>query len=225
MTTLNQIGFLVRKDLRIELRKRESLISMAFFGVLVLVTLSIAVGGGRRVPPETGAGILWVAALFSGVLGLGRVFARERENGCVAALLVSPMNPGSLYAAKALVNLTLMVASQIVLVPVFFALFGQGLAGGLAAVVLPLLLLDVAFSSAGTLLSAVAAGTRRNEVLLPILLFPLLLPVVVLGVKASGAALQGKAGGGLGAVEPLAAFCVIYSVAGYFLFPFAAREV
>lgn len=226
MSTLRQIGFLYRKDLRIELRKKESLVSMAFFGVLVLVTLSVAVGGGRGVSPETGAGILWVAVLFSGVLGLGRVFARERENGCVAALLVSPMRPGSVFVAKGLMNLTLMILSQVALVPVFFALFGQGLAGGVAAVVPPLLLLDVAFSSAGTLLSAIAAGTRRNEVLLPILLFPLLLPVVVLGVKASGAALAGgTVAEGLGTVESLAAFCLIYTTAGYLLFPFAAREV
>jgi len=227
VSTLRQIGFLVRKDLRIELRKKESLVSMAFFGVLVLVTLSIAVGGGRRVPPETGAGILWVAVLFSGVLGLGRVFARERENGCVAALLVSPVSPSSVFVAKGLVNLTLMILSQVVLVPVFFALFGQGLTGGITAVALPLVFLDVAFSSAGTLLSAVAAGTRRNEVLLPILLFPLLLPVVVLGVKASGAALAGAGAAAQGSVtlEPLVAFCAIYTVAGYLLFPFAAREV
>lgn len=226
MNALKQIGFLYRKDLRIELRKKESLVSMAFFGVLVLVTLSVAVGGGRQVAPEVGAGILWVAALFAGVLGLGRVFSRERENGCVAALLVSPMEPSSVFVAKGLVNLTLMTLSQVVLVPVFFALFGQGLSGGLAAVVPSLLLLDVAFSSAGTLLSAVAAGTRRNEVLLPILLFPLLLPVVVVGVKVSGAALGAPADSTtLGAIEPLAAFCLIYSVAGYLLFPFAVREV
>ena len=226
MNALKQIGFLYRKDLRIELRKKESLVSMAFFGVLVLVTLSVAVGGGRRVAPEVGAGILWVAALFAGVLGLGRVFARERENGCVAALLVSPMEPGSVFVAKGLVNLTLMTLSQVVLVPVFFALFGQGLSGGLGAVAPSLLLLDVAFSSAGTLLSAVAAGTRRNEVLLPILLFPLLLPVVVAGVKVSGAALGAVAAdAGFGGMEPLAAFCLIYTVAGYLLFPFAVREV
>jgi heme exporter protein B len=226
VNSLRQIGFLVRKDLRIEFRKKESLVSMAFFGILVLVTLSVAVGSGRRVSPETGAGILWVAVLFSGVLGVGRVFARERENGCVAALLVSPVRSGSVFVAKGLVNLTLMLLSQVALIPVFFALFGQGLAGGVAAVTLPLLLLDVAFASAGTLLSAVAAGTRRNEVLLPILLFPLLLPVVVLGVKASGAALAGGAvAASVRAVEPLVAFCLMYSVAGYLLFPFAAREV
>ncbi len=218
-------AYLLRKDLRIELRKKESVAAMTFFGVLVLVILNVAQGPGRQADPETAAGVLWVAVIFSAVLGLGRVFARERENGCISALLASPMAPGSIFVAKALVNLTLMVLSQLVLVPVFFALFGQGLSGGALGLVPSLLLVDAGFSAAGTLLSAVSAGTRRNEVLLPILLFPLVLPLVALAVKATGAALAGRPTPELaGLLEPLAAFVLIYATAGYLLFPSVIRE-
>jgi len=222
---VSRVWFLYRKDLRIELRKKESVASMTFFGALVLVILNVAQGPGRRLTPETAAGVLWVAVIFSAVLGLGRVFARERENGCISALLVSPASPGTVFAAKACVNLTLMLLSQAVLVPVFFVLFGTGLAGGPLALVPSLLLVDAGFSAAGTLLSAVSAGTRRNEVLLPILLFPLILPLVALAVKATGGALAGRALPELlPLLEPLAAFGLIYAAAGYLLFPFVVRE-
>ncbi len=225
MSALRPVWVVFAKDLRIELRRRESLASMAFFGALVLVILSLAVGGGRRVAPETGGGILWVAVLFAAVLGLGRVFAREKEDGCVSALLVSPLSPGALFAAKALVNFSLMAAAEVVLVPLFFVLFGRGLAGNPLPLLPVIVLVNGGFSAAGTLLSAVAAGTRRNEVLLPILLYPLLLPVIVLAVRATGGVL---AGGGLAAaaehLPALAAFCAIYAAAGALLFPFAVRE-
>lgn len=225
MSSLRQIRFLLGKDLRIELRKKESLVSMAFFGALILVILNIASGVGKQIDAEAGAGILWVAILFSSVLGLGRVFAREKENGCVAALLISPVSPGEIFVAKALVNFSLMLLAELVLVPVFFVLFGAKLSGGPLALLPILLLVNFGFSATGTLISAISAGTRRNEVLLPILLFPLLLPLTALAVKATSAALAAKPFAALlDQLEPMAAFCVVFAAAGYLLFPFAIRE-
>lgn len=219
------IWFLLGKDLRIELRKKESLVSMAFFGALILVILNIAYGVGKRVDAETGAGILWVAILFSSVLGLGRVFAREKENGCVAALLISPVTPGEIFVAKALVNVSLMLLSELVLVPVFFVLFGDKLSGNPLLLLPILLLVNFGFSATGTLISSISAGTRRNEVLLPILLFPLLLPLTALAVKATAKALAATPlTDMLDQLEPMAAFCVVFAAAGYLLFPFAIKE-
>ncbi len=225
MSSLRQVQFLLGKDLRIELRKKESLVSMAFFGALILVMLNIASGIGKQVAAENGAGILWVAIIFSSVLGLGRVFAREKENGCVAALLISPISAGEIYAAKALVNFTLMCLSELVLVPVFYVLFGAQLSFAPLSLLPILLLVNLGFSTTGTLISAISAGTRRNEVLLPILLFPLILPLTVLAVKATTAALAAKPFAiVLEQLEPMAAFCIIFTTAGYLLFPFAIRE-
>ncbi len=225
MSSLRQILFLLGKDLRIELRKKESLISMAFFGALILVILNIAAGIGKQVDADTGAGILWVAIIFSAVLGLGRVFAREKENGCVAALLISPISPGEIFIAKALVNFSLMLLSQLVLVPVFYVLFGSHFNADPLALVPILLLLNLGFSTTGTLVSAISAGTRRNEVLLPILLFPLILPLTALAVKATAGALATRPfSERLEQLEPMLAFCLIFSAAGYLLFPFAIRE-
>ena len=226
MTLARQILLLYRKDLRVEVRKKESLIAMAFFGALIMVILNLAAGLGSRIEAEPAAGILWVAILFSSVLGLGRVFAREKENGCVAALLVSPLSPGAIFAAKALVNFTLMSFSELVLVPVFFALFGTGLQPSSLILLVLLMLVNIGFSAAGTLLSALAAGTRRNEVLLPILLYPLCLPLVALAVKATGAAFAGRPVSAIvGQLEPMAAFGLIYAAVGYLLFAHAVREV
>jgi len=225
MSSLRQVRFLLCKDLRVELRKKESLVSMAFFGALILVILNIATGIGKQVDAETGAGILWVAVIFSSVLGLGRVFAREKENGCVAALLISPAAPWEIYVAKALVNFTLMTLSELVLVPVFYVLFGAQLNGDPLNLVPILLLVNLGFSVTGTLISAISAGTRRNEVLLPILLFPLLLPLIALAVKATSAAFAAQPFKELlDQLEPMAAFCVIFAAVGYLLFPFAIRE-
>ncbi len=225
MKSLRQILFLLGKDLRIELRSKESLVSMAFFGALLLVILNIASGVGRQLDAEAGAGILWVAVIFSAVLGLGRVFAREKENGCVAALLLSPVAPGEIFIAKALVNFCLMSLSQLLLVPLFYVLFGSHFSGGPLALLPVLLLVNLGFSSAGTLLSAISAGTRRNEVLLPILLFPLLLPLIALAVKATAGALAAQPLAELrGQLEPMLACGLIFSAAGYLLFPFAIRE-
>jgi heme exporter protein B len=225
MSSLRQIRFLLGKDLRIELRKKESLVSMAFFGTLILVILNIAGGIGNRVDAETGAGILWVAILFSAVLGLGRVFAREKENGCVAALLISPASPGEIFIAKALVNFSLMLLAELVLVPVFFVLFGGELSCDPLALLSILLLVNFGFSAIGTLISAISAGTRRNEVLLPILLFPLLLPLMTLAVKSTAVALAAKPFAELlDHLEMMGAFCAIFVAAGYLLFPFTIRE-
>lgn len=225
MKSLRQIRFLLGKDLRIELRKKESLVSMAFFGALILVMLNISSGIGRQVDAETGAGILWVAIIFSSVLGLGRVFSREKENGCVAALLISPVTPGEIFVAKALVNFTLMLLSELVLVPVFYILFGAQLNFSLLTLLPILLLVNLGFSTTGTLISAISAGTRRNEVLLPILLFPLILPLTALAVKATAGTMAAKPFAELLAqLEPMLAFCVIFSAAGYLLFPFTIRE-
>lgn len=225
MSSLRQIRFLLGKDLRIELRKKESLVSMAFFGALILVILNIASGVGKPVEAEAGAGILWVAILFSSVLGLGRVFAREKENGCVAALLISPVSPGEIFVAKALVNFSLMSLAELVLVPIFFVLFGARLSGSPLALLPILLLVNFGFSATGTLVSAISAGTRRNDVLLPILLFPLLLPLMTLAVKATALALAAKPMVELlDQLEPMAAFCMVFAAAGYLLFPFVLRE-
>jgi len=225
MSGMRQIRFLLGKDLRIELRNKESLVSMAFFGTLILVMLNIAGGVGKPVDSETGAGILWVTILFSSVLCLGRVFAREKENGCVAALLLSPVSPREIFVAKALFTFSLMALAELVLLPVFFILFGAGLSGNPLAFVLIILLVNCGFSATGTLVSAISAGTQRSEVLLPILLFPLLLPLMTLAVKATSLALAAKPFVEiLDLLEAMVAFCLIFIATGYLLFPFAIRE-
>jgi heme exporter protein B len=158
-------------------------------------------------------------------LGLSRVFAREKENGCIASLLLSPVTPGEIFIAKTVVNFAMMSISELVLVPAFYVFFGSSLSANLLGLLPVICLVNLGFSTVGTLVSAISAGTRRNEVLLPILLFPLVLPLTVLAVKATSGVLAARPYADIvGQLETMSAFGLIFCAAGYLLFSFAIRE-
>jgi len=176
----------IRKDLRTGLRRPQALLSMLFFGFLLLVILNVAVPAGTAVAPETGAGILWVAITFAAVLGLGRTVAQEKENRCLEGLLLSPLSPEALFGAKMTVNFLLICLAQAAILPLFFILYGDGFLRGIPMLLLVLLTANAGFAATGTLCSAITAGTGRNEALLPMLFFPLVMPLIAMAVKVSG---------------------------------------
>lgn len=216
---------ILRKDLLIEVRRKDSVISMVFFGILLLFVMNMAIGIGRRVDPELAAGILWISILFSSVLGLGRTFALEKVNRCIDGLLISPVAPSSVFVAKNLVNFSFMIMSEAVIIPVFFALYGDNINVKLAPLLVIVLLLNFGFSSVGTLFSGITAATRRNEVLLPLLLFPVITPLVAFTVKATGDLFSGVTFGEYSSwLRLMAAFGLIFSAAGYLLFDYVMKE-
>ena len=222
---MREVFFFFFLDLQLELRRREALVSMLFFGFLVLVILNIAMGVGRRLEPSMSAGILWVAIIFSSVLGLNRVFSHESENRCIDGLLLSPVDPGTIFLAKMGVNFIFMTVAELILIPLFFALYGTGVPGGLHMFVFIVLLLNIGFSSVGTLISAISSGTRRGDIILPILLFPVLIPLVAATVKSTGELFGGSG------VERYSqwlyltgAFDLIFFGSSYLLFEYVIRE-
>jgi heme exporter protein B len=185
---LGQVRALLWKDLLVETRSRESVVTGVVFALLVLVIFSLAFDLRVENAASVAPGVLWVTITFAGVLALGRSFARERDRGTLDGLLLAPMDRAALYLAKVTGNVLAMLVVEVVALPVYVALFGVSveplrLLGALALGTLGL-------AGVGTLFAAMAANSRAREVLLPVLLFPVQVPVVLATVKSTGAAIR-----------------------------------
>ena len=177
---------IARKDLAIEWRNREILATSAFLAVVVVLVFSFAfVVGGVAPPPAVVAGILWVAILISGVVGLGRTFDRERDGDAIRALLLSPVPRAAIYAGKLMATIVLMLGVELavaVLVTVFFnARVGEN-AGRVGAL---LLLGTIGFATVGSVFSAALLRARSRDVLLSTLLYPIVVPLLIAGARGT----------------------------------------
>lgn len=179
MGSLKRAGLLAWKDVVVEARSKELLGAMFVFSLLVVVIFSFALDPSRSEIRPIFPGILWVAVFFAGVLGLNRSFSKEQEDKALWGMMMAPMDRSTVYYAKALSSLLLMLFTEAVVLPLFFVLLGQQLTGNVWLFAAAILLGSVGFVLSGTLLAALAASTRSGEILLPILLFPVLVPVVL----------------------------------------------
>lgn len=180
---------IARKDLRLEFRTRDIVTSAGLFALLVVVTASFAFptwGEGRE---GVAAGVLWMAFLFAGLLGIGRSFAIEKEEACMDGLLLSPAGAESIFLGKLLATLAFTLAVELVTLPVFVVLLQLSPGGGTAVLVLAALLGTLGLSTVGSLFAAMAVNTKTREVILPLLVIPVALPLLIAAVEASAAAL------------------------------------
>jgi heme exporter protein B len=186
MSYARDVAALARKDLLLELRARDTLPAMLLFVVATFVVFHFALGGS---PSRLAAnGLLWVAIIFTALLGLGRAFVPEREQRVLDGLVLAPCDRSAIWLAKSLATLAFLVAAEVVALPVF-ALFFHPLHG---STVLGVALADLGICSVGTFLGAMAVATRARELLLPLLFLPLAIPIVVGGVGASVVASPGR---------------------------------
>jgi heme exporter protein B len=221
---LAQVWIVAAKDLRLELRSRERLITMATFALLVAVVFSFAIDPTVRARDILGA-MLWVTILFAGTLGLGRSFSAEREQETLTGLLLAPLDRGALYLGKLLANLALLLTVEAVVLPVFLLFFGAGMPASIGGLVLVLVLASVGFMALGTLFSAITAHTRLGDTLLPILLLPLLIPVVIFAATATQRLLVGRPIAEVDAsIRMLLAFDLIYLVVCTTVFRYVVDE-
>jgi heme exporter protein B len=217
-----KVWAVARKDLLIELRSRDVLSSAVVFTLLVLLIFNFAIDLTGDVVRAVAPGVLWVTFIFAGMLTLGRTFARERERGALQGLMLAPIDRGGLFVAKLFVNLILLGVVEVFALPAFVALYNLTVRpGALLAVVA---LGTLGFAGVGTLFAAVAANTRAREALLPLLLFPVLVPVIIGAVKATGESLVGAAADGPPWLSLLAAFDAIFLALGYALFEYVIEE-
>jgi heme exporter protein B len=219
-----QVLAIAGKDLRLELRSRERLTSMLVFAVLVAVVFNFALDPAVRAGAVAGA-MLWVTILFTGLLGLGRSFQLEREQDALTGLLLAPLDRSALYLGKLLANLTLLVVAEAIIVPVFALFFQLELGRALGWLALVVILASVGFMALGTLFSAISGSTRMGETLLPVLLFPLLLPVVIFAASATQRLLLGRPFAEVaGSVRMLGAFDIVFLVVCALLFGSVVEE-
>jgi heme exporter protein B len=208
---LAQLWAVARKDLLLEARSRERLVSMATFAVLVAVVFSFAVDP-TAVRARTIAGaMIWVTVLFAGTLGLGRAFALEREADALTGVLAAPVDRGALFLGKWLASFAIVTAVEAVIFPVYALFFQLSWRGSLAALAGVVVLATAGFLALGTLFAAVAAHTRLGETLLPILLLPLLIPVVIFASTATQRLLVGRpVGEVVSQMKMLGAFALVF---------------
>jgi heme exporter protein B len=289
---LGQVWVLLWKDLLIDLRRKENIVSMFFFALLTLLIFNFAVGAGEgvhyRITPrvlgvlagqglapaqvaalerlegrafadraallaaldalpaglvtgplrvavleqsaqgflqESAAGLLWVTLLLAGVLGLSKSFTQEREQGCMDGLLLTPVGRGVIYLGKMLSNTLFLTLILALLLPLFSLFLGVGLRGAWVPLVVVLLGGTLGFAALGTLLGGITASLKGREVLLPILLFPLLVPLVVVVVHVSGTVLEGRPLTAEPAwLELLAAFDAVFLIVSYLVFEYVMES-
>lgn len=180
---------LLLKDLRLEVRTKETL--SAVFGLALLIALILGFSLPQGTNPEGEGGLLWVAILFPAVLIQGRTWASEADRGTLEGLLASPVPPTLLWFAKFIFALILTASLVVILVPAFMALLGAGLKGPVWVFVVALILGVVGISAVGTSMSALTARAKFREILLPILLIPLLVPLILGDLVLTGSAFSG----------------------------------
>ena len=219
MTLLNETYLLLWKDLLVDLRRRESLLTIFFFGTLLLFVFHFSFDLAPDKVAEMAPGLLWLAFLFTGTLGLAQLFNAERENHCLDALLLSPLDRGALFLAKTAFNLILMLLVEIVVIPLFWILFNLNSWNLLPQIFLVSLLGTVGFCSLGTMMAAVTLRARARELLLPLVLFPLMIPVILATIRCMETILRmGEFGEALPWLRLLLGFDVIFLTLGVLLF-------
>ncbi len=209
----------VWKDVVLETRTKDTVVSVLVFALLVIVVFNFALNPTPQSVGLVAPGILWVAFTFGGVLGLTRTFAIEKERGGMQGMLLTPVGRDEIYLGKVLSIFVLMIAVEVVTFPIFAVIYDLPL---LAPGFIPVAVLaTVGIAAVGTLFSAMAVNTRAREVMLPLLFLPIAVPVVVAAVEASGPALASDPWGGALPWLPIlavydAVFLVVCSIAfGY----------
>lgn len=211
------------KDILLELRSRDIIVSVLVFGLLVVVVFNFALNVTSRLVTELAPGILWVSFAFAGVLAMNRAFVREKEQGGLEGLLLTPVSRDAIFLGKALVSFVFMLVVEAALLPVFAVMLGFSAFS--LALMATIVLATLGFAIVGTLFSAIAVQTRSREVMLPVLFFPIILPVLIGAVEATSQAIGGDGGVGLGRWLPLiGVFDALFLVICPWVFSFVVEE-
>jgi heme exporter protein CcmB len=184
------VWLILRKDLTVEVRSREIAYTTLFFAVECALVFAFALVREGKPPEDGAAGILWIAIAFAGTLALGRAFERERQSETLRALLLAPAARPAVYVGKLLGIVALLVVAELVLVPLVALLFQAPMFAHPAWLALVIVAGTVGFAAVGTLFAAMLVRARTRDVLLPVLLYPITVPVIIAGVRGTAALLQ-----------------------------------
>jgi heme exporter protein CcmB len=208
---LRHVGAVAWKDLRVELRSKEIVYTMTFFAALLVVVFSFSFVQSDRLVAATAPGIIWTSIAFTGTIGLGRAFDREREGDTMRALLLSPASRLAIFLGKALAIAALIAAVAAIVVPMVALLFGARLFEHPAPLLVLLVLGVVGIALVGTVFAAMLLRVRSRDVLLPVVLYPILVPLFIAGTKGTAALLDARPD--LAAAWYWAQFLAVFDVA------------
>ena len=220
---MRSLAAIIWKDLAAELRSREMLSAMLVFALLVILIFNFSLELDAQARSSVTAGVLWVTFAFAGTLGLNRSMAMEKDRGCLDGLLLAPVDRSAIYFGKAIGNLVFMLVVEIIVLPVYSILYNINLIQ--PGLLLAILLGSIGYVAVGTLLSSMAVQTRTRDILLPILLFPLAIPVLIAAVKASAGFLQGTPVADIAPwINLLIVYDVIFVAVAFMVFDFIVEE-
>ncbi len=186
---LKAVSAVIWKDLQAEFRSRELFSAMLVFSLLIILIFNFALELDIKTRQSVTSGVLWATFAFAGTLGLNRSMAIEKDRGCLDGLLLAPVDRSAIYFGKMISNLAFMLTVEVIILPVYSVLYNVNLfQPGLLMVIL---LGSIGYAGVGTLLAAMSVQTRTRDILLPILLFPVIIPVLLAAVKASNGFLEG----------------------------------
>jgi heme exporter protein B len=223
--SLRIISAIFAKDLRVEWRNRETLASMCVFGILVVFLFNFAFEPAREESLRLLPGLLWISFAFAGVLCFNRSFAVERENAGLEGMALMPVDPGLIYLGKMLANLVFLGIAESVIVFAVSLWYNFSFVPSLRWFALITFLGTVGYVAVGTTFGAIAAHTRMREVMLPVLQFPIAIPVFIAAIEASTGALKGDPlSNYLGWIKLAAGFAVVFTVLSYLLFEYVLEE-
>ena len=219
MTFVRRTCAVVWKDVLVETRSKETINATLFFSVLLLFVFEFTLGGDRERLVTVLPGLLWLGVLLAGLLGLGRSFVLERENDCWEALLLTPGDKSAVYVGKLIGNLLLMALVELIVLTLFTLFMNIEIARAMPGLLAVLALGSLGIAAVGTLFGAMTAHVRARELLFPVLLLPVLIPVLLAIVKSTEALLGGEPLGHVSHwLKLLVAADVIYVAAGLLTF-------
>jgi len=189
LSYLRKVSAIVEKDIAAELHTKEMVSAMLVFSALASLIFSFALDLRGELARAAAPGVLWSTVAFAGTLGLSRSMAREKQTGCIDGLLLAPVDRTVIFFGKAVGNLLFITIVEVALLPLFSVLFDVWLFR--TGILVVLVLGTVGYAAVGTLLAAIAVNTRAREVMLPVLLLPLVVPVLIGAVQATSALLEG----------------------------------
>ncbi|MFQ5651876.1 MAG: heme exporter protein CcmB [bacterium] len=213
------------KDLLSEFRTREMVLSMLVFSLMVTVIFNFSFAPGSEFIQEAAPGILWMTIIFASLLGLNRTFVYEVDKGCLHGLMLAPVDRVVIYISKLVVNLIFITCVELIVLPLFSIFFRLSILPVLGQLGLIIFVSTLGFTVVGTLFSAISVNTKTREVMLPILHFPVAIPIIISAVQATSAILQGQQWSVIwGWAKIIIAFDVIFFVVACLTFEYVIEE-
>jgi heme exporter protein B len=217
---LRQAGLIAAKDLRLSLRSATGLAQTVLMGLLLVFVFSLTRHPGEAVPALSAAAIFWLSSMFAQVLVYNGLYGLEEESGARLGLVMAPMPPQAVWLGKALAGFGLVLACQAVFALAVMVFLGQNPAGSLLVGLAAVLIVDIGLASLGSLLGALASGRGAKESLLTVVLFPLLIPVLMAGIRLLEAVIMGTEEAALDWLGLAGAYGAVFSASALVLFPF-----